>query len=76
MSLQGQSLFDVGTGSGILTIAALKLGASPIRAVDVDAVAIRVAQENFERNRLAAQVETAVGSAAENGGRLVANRGG
>jgi len=80
MSLQGQSLFDVGTGSGILTIAALKLGAAPIRAVDVDEVAVRVARENFERNGFiphpsppptgeGRQLETAVGSAAESGGR-------
>lgn len=50
MPLQGKSLFDVGTGSGILSIAAHKLGAAPIRAVDVDDVAVRVAEENFELN--------------------------
>ena len=48
--LQGKSFFDVGTGSGILSLAALKLGANFIRAVDVDDVALRVARENFERN--------------------------
>ena len=50
MPLQGKSLFDVGTGSGVLSIAAYRLGARPIRAVDIDDVAIRVAEENFERN--------------------------
>ena len=79
---RGQSLFDVGAGSGILSIAAHKLGAGPIRAVDVDEVAVRVAEENFGRNGLGhhpsgsppsqgeeIMVETAVGSAANTGGR-------
>ena len=69
LDLAKKSLFDVGTGSGILSLAGLKLGASPVRAVDIDPVAVRVAQENFERNKLAHQVETAVGSAGERGGR-------
>jgi ribosomal protein L11 methyltransferase len=67
--LRGQALFDVGTGSGVLTIAALKLGAAMARAVDIDEVAVRVAQENFALNDVAAQVETAVGSAADRGER-------
>ena len=70
MPLQGKSFFDVGTGSGILSLAALKLGATPVRAVDTDDVALRVAQENFERNgysRLSV-VQTAVGSAINTGG--------
>ena len=68
LPLPGKSMFDVGVGSGVLSIAACKLGANPIRAVDIDDVAVRVAIENFERNGLAGQVETAVGSAADNGG--------
>lgn len=68
MPLQGVDLFDVGTGSGILAIAAAKMGAGPVRAVDVDDVAVRVAKENFELNGLP-EIETAVGSAADNGGR-------
>lgn len=70
---RGQSVFDVGAGSGILSIAARKLGAGPIRAVDVDEVAVRVTRENFARNGLGPSaepaVETATGSAADNGGR-------
>ena len=74
MDLSGQSFFDVGTGSGVLSIAALKLGAEPIRAVDIDDVAVRVAQENFELNgfpldQVDAPIETAVGSAADMGER-------
>ncbi|HRV94090.1 MAG TPA: 50S ribosomal protein L11 methyltransferase [Anaerolineae bacterium] len=69
MDLTDQELFDVGTGSGVLSIAALKSGAAWVRAVDVDDVAVRVADENFERNGLTNRVETAVGSAADKGGR-------
>jgi ribosomal protein L11 methyltransferase len=47
-----RSLLDVGTGSGILAIAAAKLGYSPIHALDSDAVAVRVAKENARRNRV------------------------
>lgn len=43
-------VFDVGTGSGILAVAAAKLGASAIQAVDFDSVAVRVAQENVDIN--------------------------
>jgi ribosomal protein L11 methyltransferase len=63
LSWQGQSLFDVGAGSGILSIAAAKLGAGPVRAVDIDPIAVDIARENFERNGLAGQIETAIGSA-------------
>jgi len=66
MPLTDQSVFDVGTGSGILAIAAWKLGARPILAVDNDDVAVRVAQENFTLNGVTA--ETVVGSANDNMG--------
>lgn len=69
LPLAGQEIFDVGTGSGILSIAALKLGAARVRAVDIDDVAVRVAEENFALNGVAGAVETAVGSAGHAGGR-------
>ncbi len=76
MPLTGQSMFDVGTGSGILALAALKLGAAKVRAVDIDDIAVRVTEENFERNGYptllegeGVQVEVAVGSAGDAGGR-------
>jgi len=47
---------DVGTGSGILTIAAAKLGISHISAVDIDPEAVKVAQENCLLNGVAEQV--------------------
>ena len=47
-----QSLLDIGTGSGILAIAAAKLGYRPVRAFDFDPEAVRVAQQNARRNRV------------------------
>ncbi len=51
-----KSMLDVGTGSGILAIAAAKLGFGPIRAFDFDPVAIRVARENAVRNGVDRQI--------------------
>lgn len=45
----GGKMLDVGTGSGILAIAAAKLGAKDVVAVDIDPDAVRVAKENVER---------------------------
>ncbi len=47
---KGQSCLDVGTGSGILAIAAAKLGYQPVDALDVDPEAIRIARANARRN--------------------------
>ena len=49
-----QSMLDVGTGSGILAIAAVKLGYQPVNAFDFDADCVRVANENTELNEVAA----------------------
>lgn len=46
------SFLDVGTGSGILSIAAAKLGAKTICAVDSDRVAIDIARNNLHRNHI------------------------
>jgi ribosomal protein L11 methyltransferase len=46
------SLLDVGTGTGILALAAAKLGASRIDAIDADAVAVRTAKQNARLNGL------------------------
>ncbi|MDB6026063.1 MAG: ribosomal protein methyltransferase [Verrucomicrobiales bacterium] len=47
-----QSFLDIGTGSGILSIAAAKLGYSPIEAFDFDPESIRVARENTRQNKV------------------------
>ncbi len=57
----GDIVLDVGTGSGILSIAAARLGAAKALAVDLDPVAVRVAGENIERNGLSDQVTAQVG---------------
>jgi ribosomal protein L11 methyltransferase len=46
----GDSVIDVGCGTGILSIIALKLGAGSVAAVDIDEVAVRVARENCAIN--------------------------
>ena len=53
----GKDVLDVGTGSGILSLLALKLGAARARATDIDADAIAVARENAERNGLAGRFD-------------------
>lgn len=46
----GETVLDVGTGSGVLSIASSLLGAKEIYAYDLDEVAVRVAQENIDLN--------------------------
>ena len=46
----GQRVIDIGTGSGILAIAAAHMGADEVLATDLDPVAVRVAAENAEIN--------------------------
>jgi len=52
----GEVVLDVGTGSGILAIAAMKLGAARCVAVDIDAQAARVATANAARNAVVVDV--------------------
>lgn len=58
----GQAVLDVGTGSGLLLIAALKLGAGWGRGIDNDEVAVTVAAKNLRRNEIPTdRFELAVG---------------
>ncbi len=52
----GQAFLDIGTGSGILAIAAAKLGYAPVRALDFDADAVRSARANARRNRVSIRI--------------------
>jgi ribosomal protein L11 methyltransferase len=50
------SLLDVGCGSGVLSVAAAKLGFAPISAFDIDEVALQVAAANASANHVAIEV--------------------
>ncbi|MCP1313367.1 50S ribosomal protein L11 methyltransferase [Halomonas sp. 707D7] len=52
--LDGQTVLDVGCGSGILAIAALRLGAARADATDIDPQALQASRDNAERNQIAA----------------------
>lgn len=51
----GDRVMDIGTGSGILSIAAIKLGASEVFATDVDEFAVEAAKENVAVNGISAE---------------------
>ena len=52
-NLRGQTVTDVGTGSGVLAITAAKLGATQVEAIDSDPDAVENARENIDRNNVA-----------------------
>jgi ribosomal protein L11 methyltransferase len=59
------TLIDVGCGSGILSIAALKLGAQAALGVDIDAGSIKNARENADKNGIGGEFILGQGSVAE-----------
>ncbi len=68
----GAQVLDLGTGSGILAIAAAKLGAGHVLALDTDAIAVEAAQDNAKQNGAAEAItvqqgslDTVVGSAQQ-----------
>jgi ribosomal protein L11 methyltransferase len=50
------SFLDLGTGSGILAIAAVKLGYAPVEAHEIDPEALRIARANARRNRVSRKI--------------------
>ncbi len=58
----GMEMLDLGCGSGILTIAAVKLGAGRVVALDIDPQAVQASRQNFRRTRISEQVELDQGS--------------
>jgi ribosomal protein L11 methyltransferase len=52
----GERVIDIGTGSGILAIAAAKLGASAVIGIDCDPIAVKSARSNVELNQVADRV--------------------
>ncbi len=61
----GQPVIDVGCGSGILAIAALRLGASHALGVDIDNASIKSTNENAAANQVQQNLECALGSVPE-----------
>jgi ribosomal protein L11 methyltransferase len=59
---RGLSVLDVGTGSGILSIIAAKLGAKEVWGIDIDGVAVENARENVEKNDVSDIVKIRKGS--------------
>lgn len=54
---EGMSVLDVGTGSGILAVAAANLGAASVVATDIDPLAVEAAEDTARRNRLPERIE-------------------
>lgn len=61
----GERVLDIGTGSGILAIAALKLGAACAEGVDIDPVAVRTAGENAALNGVQDKLTVLVGDLSD-----------
>ncbi|MFJ5768554.1 50S ribosomal protein L11 methyltransferase [Psychrobacillus sp. NPDC093180] len=63
---KGNSVIDVGTGSGVLSIGAAKLGAASIHALDLDEVAVQSAKENIALNKVSDVVQVTHGNLLDN----------
>ncbi|OIQ24529.1 50S ribosomal protein L11 methyltransferase [uncultured Vibrio sp.] len=57
LDLSGKTVIDFGCGSGILAIAAIKLGAKQVIGIDIDPQALLASKDNAERNGVADQLE-------------------
>lgn len=73
----GDRVIDIGTGTGILAIAAAHMGAKPVLATDLDAVAVRVAAENVKINGFGGVIDVRCGDlldvVQESGDVVIAN---
>jgi ribosomal protein L11 methyltransferase len=61
----GEKIVDAGCGSGILSIAAAKLGAANVFAMDVDDLAVKIARENIKLNGVEDKIQVAEGNIIE-----------
>lgn len=57
----GITMLDVGTGSGVLSIAAIKLGVPRVAAIDIDPVAAEIARRNCDENAIGPEVQVSAG---------------
>ncbi len=62
LSPAGMRVLDVGTGSGVLSVAAVRLGAMKVTALDVDPTAVRMARRAIRANKVADRVSLGRGS--------------
>ena len=65
LHLQGRRVADLGCGSGVLGLAALRLGAASVAAVDIDPLAVRSTHDNAALNQLQRSVAVTCGSIEE-----------
>ncbi|MBW8190085.1 50S ribosomal protein L11 methyltransferase [Neiella marina] len=65
LDLVGKTVIDYGCGSGILAVAALKLGAARVIGIDIDPQAIQASQANAERNQVADRLALHLAGEAE-----------
>ena len=63
--VRGEQVLDVGSGSGILAVAAVKLGAASVLATDIDPVAVDAARQTARQNQLDARIEVREASIPE-----------
>jgi ribosomal protein L11 methyltransferase len=70
----GMRVLDVGTGSGILALAAAKLGADSVYAIDNSSVAVESAGANIEMNNLGGRIQVVLGVLDETEARRMAGR--
>lgn len=56
------TMLDVGTGSGVLSIAAVKLGVPRVVAIDIDPIAAEIARRNCDENGIGAEVSVSAGT--------------
>ena len=61
----GERVLDVGTGSGILGIGAILLGAGEVQGIDIDPTAVKVAKENAQLNGVADKFKIIVGDLSD-----------
>ena len=73
--IPGQRVVDLGCGSGILSIAAARLGASHVLALDIDSNAIQVARSNVHRNGLTKKIQIEISPLKDVEGMNPANLG-
>jgi ribosomal protein L11 methyltransferase len=66
----GHHVLDVGTGSGILAISAVKLGADSVDALDIEPAAIDAAEHNSAENGVADRIKLHLGTLKELGAKI------